>query len=76
MVGLEHAGPDLTLDTLIAGLEAIKGYHDIFNGPEQNFGPDKHQGASSSFLPVVKEGRWVRPDRPAGILICRITTLR
>jgi branched-chain amino acid transport system substrate-binding protein len=64
VVGLEHAGPDLTLDSLIAGLEAIKGYHDIFNGPEQNFGPDKHQGASSSFLAVVKGGRWVRLTDP------------
>jgi branched-chain amino acid transport system substrate-binding protein len=64
VVGLEHAGPDLTLDSLIAGLEAIKGYHDIFNGPEQNFGPDKHQGANSSFLAVVKGGRWVRLTDP------------
>ena len=39
-------------------------YHDIFNGPEQNFSPDKHQGASSSFLAVVKDGRWVRLTEP------------
>ena len=64
VLGLERAGPDLTLDSLIAGLEAIKGYHDIFNGPEQNFGPDKHQGANSSFLAVVKGGRWVRLTDP------------
>jgi branched-chain amino acid transport system substrate-binding protein len=64
VLGLERAGPDLTLDSLIAGLESIKGYHDIFNGPEQNFGPDKHQGASSSFLAIVKGGRWVRLTDP------------
>jgi branched-chain amino acid transport system substrate-binding protein len=64
VLGLERAGPDLTLDSLIAGLESIKGYHDIFNGPEQNFGPDKHQGASSSFLAVVKGGRWERLTEP------------
>jgi hypothetical protein len=29
----------------------------MFNGPEASFGPDKHQGASSSFLAVVKGGR-------------------
>ena len=46
------------------GLESIKGYHDIFNGPEVNFGPDKHQGANSSFLAVVKGGRWVRLTDP------------
>jgi len=58
--GLEKAGPNLTLDTFLKGLESIKGYHDPFNGPEVNFGPDKHQGANSSFLAVVKGGRWTR----------------
>jgi hypothetical protein len=29
-----------------------------------NFGPDKHQGANSSFLAVVKAGRWVRVTDP------------
>jgi branched-chain amino acid transport system substrate-binding protein len=64
VVGLEKAGPDLTLDSFLKGLESIKGYHDIFNGPEVNFGPDKHQGANSSFLAVVKGGRWVRVTDP------------
>lgn len=64
VLGLERAGPDLNVDSLIAGIESIKGYHDIFNGPEQNFGPDKHQGASSSFLAVVKDGRWMRLTEP------------
>jgi hypothetical protein len=45
-------------------MESIRGYRDIFNGPEVNFGPDKHQGASSSFLAVVKGGRWVRLTDP------------
>jgi branched-chain amino acid transport system substrate-binding protein len=64
VVGLEKAGPDLTLDSLVKGLESIRGYRDIFNGPEVNFGPDKHQGANSSFLAVVKGGRWVRVTDP------------
>lgn len=64
VVGLEKAGKDLNLDTFVKGLEAIKGYRDIFNGPEASFGPDKHQGASSSFLAVVKGGRWVRLTDP------------
>jgi branched-chain amino acid transport system substrate-binding protein len=63
-VGLEKAGKDLSLDTFVQGLEAIKGYRDIFNGPEASFGPDKHQGANSSFLAVVKGGRWVRLTDP------------
>jgi branched-chain amino acid transport system substrate-binding protein len=64
VVGLEKAGADLTLDSFLKGLESIKGYHDMFNGPEVNFGPDKHQGANSSFLAVVKGGRWVRVTDP------------
>jgi branched-chain amino acid transport system substrate-binding protein len=64
VVGLDKTGKDLTLDNFVKGLESIKGYRDIFNGPEANFGPDKHQGANSSFLAVVKAGRWVRLTDP------------
>jgi branched-chain amino acid transport system substrate-binding protein len=64
VVGLDKAGKELTTDTFVKGLESIKGYRDIFNGPEATFGPDKHQGASSSFLAVVKGGRWVRLTDP------------
>jgi len=64
VVALQKAGPNLTLDSFVQGMESIKGYHDIFNGPEVNFGPDKHQGANSSFLAQVKGGRWVRLTDP------------
>jgi branched-chain amino acid transport system substrate-binding protein len=64
VLGLDKAGKDLTLDSLVKGLESIRGYRDIFNGPEVNFASDKHQGASSSFLAVVKGGRWVRLTDP------------
>jgi branched-chain amino acid transport system substrate-binding protein len=64
VTGLDRAGQDLTLESFVKGLESIKGYHDIFNGPEVNFGPDKHQGANSSFLAVIKGGRWVRVTDP------------
>ena len=64
VVGLEKAGADLTLDSFVKGMESIKGYRDIFNGPEASFGPDKHQGANSSFLAVVKGGRWTRLTDP------------
>ncbi len=64
VLGLERAGPNLTLDTFISGMESIKHYHDIFNSPEENFGPDKHQGANASFLAIVKGGRWVRLTDP------------
>src|SRR5438309_5189243 len=61
---IEKAGADLTVDNFVRGMESIKSYKDIFNGPEANFGPDKHQGANSSFLAVVKGGRWVRLTDP------------
>jgi len=64
VLALEKAGADLTLDSFVKGLESIRGYRDIFNGPEASFGPDKHQGANSSFLAVVKAGRWVRVTDP------------
>ena len=64
VLGLDRAGPDLTLDAFIKGMESVKNYHDIFNGPEQSYGPDKHQGANSSFLAVVRGGRWVRATEP------------
>jgi branched-chain amino acid transport system substrate-binding protein len=64
VVALEKTGPELTLDNFVRSLESIRGYRDMFNGPEVNFGPDKHQGANSSFLAVVKGGRWVRLTEP------------
>ena len=64
VVGLEKTGPELTTDNFVKGLESVKSYKDIFGGPEASFGPNKHQGASSSFLAVVKGGRWVRLTDP------------
>jgi branched-chain amino acid transport system substrate-binding protein len=66
VTAIEKTGPELTTDTFVRALESIKGYRDIFNGPEVSFGPDKHQGASSSFLATVKGGRWVRLTDPLG----------
>ena len=66
--GLKNAGKDLTLDSFVKGLEAIKDYHDIFNGPAVNFGPNIRQGANSSFLAEVKGGRWNRVTAAARLL--------
>jgi branched-chain amino acid transport system substrate-binding protein len=66
VTGLKNAGADLTLDSFIKGLESIKGYRDIFSGPEVSFGPQIRQGASSSFLAVIKGGRWTRVTEPLG----------
>jgi branched-chain amino acid transport system substrate-binding protein len=66
VAGLNNAGKDLTVDSFLKGMEAIKGYHDIFNGPEINFGPNIRQGANSSFLAEVKGGRWTRATEQLG----------
>lgn len=55
---LERIGKDLTVDTLIAGLESTKDWHDIFGGPALNMSPTNHHASSSSFLSVVKKTRW------------------
>ncbi len=55
--GLENAGRDLTVDSLVAGLEAIEDYVDIF-GYHLTFGPDDHKGVSESTLSQISNGRW------------------
>jgi len=64
--GLKNAGKDLTLDSFVKGMEAIKNYKDIFNGPQVSFGPNIRQGANSSFLAEVKGGKWTRVTEPLG----------
>ena len=66
LAGLKGAGAELTLDSFIRGLESIRNYQDSFKGPEVNFGPNIRQGANSSFLAVVKDGRWARVTQPLG----------
>jgi branched-chain amino acid transport system substrate-binding protein len=54
---LENAGPELTHESLIAGMEAISDYTDLF-GYHLSFGPDDHQGVKGSALSTVVNGRW------------------
>ncbi len=58
---LEKAGPNLTVDSFIEGLESIHSYKSLFGGPIRSFGPDKHKGVDQSLLMVIKKGRWVLP---------------
>lgn len=61
LVALQNAGPDLDVEALIAGMEAMSDYEDIF-GYHLSFGPDDHKGVDESILMTVKDGRWVRLD--------------
>lgn len=57
---LRDAGPDLTVDALVAAIESVDDYQDIFGGPVLSFGPEKRLGTNESFLSQVQDGRWVR----------------
>ena len=58
VVGLKNAGKTLTTDSFVTGMEAIKDWHDDFGSPAMTFSATKHQGSDSSYLTVVKGGRW------------------
>jgi branched-chain amino acid transport system substrate-binding protein len=58
LAALEKAGRDLTVDSLIAALEAMKDWTDIFDGPPLSLSPTNHHASSQSFLSVVKGTRW------------------
>ena len=54
---LERAGRDLTREGLIAALESIDDYRDIF-GYSVSFSAENHNGVHSSSLSIVEDGRF------------------
>jgi len=56
---LEQAGPDITLEKVLAALETIDAYEDPFGGPTLSFSPTKHQGGDYLNLYQVSDGKWV-----------------
>ncbi len=58
VLALERAGRDLTVDTLVAALESIADYRDIF-GHRLSFSPENHEGVHESVLSQVRDGRFV-----------------
>jgi branched-chain amino acid transport system substrate-binding protein len=64
LLALDRAGRDLTTDSFIKAMESIHDYKDIF-GSVLSFGPDQHHASTSSFLTVVKNGRWVPVEEAA-----------
>ncbi len=55
---LEAAGPDVSVDKVLAALERIENYEDPFGGPSLTFSPEKHQGGDYLYLYEVVDGRW------------------
>jgi branched-chain amino acid transport system substrate-binding protein len=64
VLALDRAGPNLNVESLIKGIESIDGYHDIFGGGSITLTSTKHQGSNSSFVNVVKGGRWSKITDP------------
>ena len=54
----EIAGRELNRDSLIAAVESIDDYQDLF-GYQLQYGPDDHKGVGSSVLSQIQNGRWV-----------------
>lgn len=55
---LEAAGPDLTVDKVLAALESIDNYESPFGGPSMSFSPTKHQGGDYLRFYQVQGGKW------------------
>ena len=63
---IENAGPDLTTQKLVEGMENIRNYQDIFGGPPQGFSATEHVSSREAVIYRVEKGRWVRlPDSVA-----------
>jgi branched-chain amino acid transport system substrate-binding protein len=55
---LEAAGPDVTVEKVLAELERIENYEDPFGGPSLTFGKTKHQGGNYLYLYEVVDSKW------------------
>ena len=56
---LEAAGPDLTVDTLMAAINTLSDIPDPFGGPTMSFSAEKRFGVNSLFLVQVEDSKWV-----------------
>lgn len=55
--GARLAGPDLTVDSFIKGMESMKGYRTVF-GATFGFSPTSHLGVNGGLLYRVEGGTW------------------
>ena len=56
---LEAAGPDVTVEKMLAALEGISRYDNPFGGPTISFSSQKHMAGDSLNLYQVKDRKWV-----------------
>ncbi len=63
LAAAERAGRNLTVDTLVAALESIKGYQDPLGvSPPITFSATQRLGTDRVFLFRIENGRWRRVD--------------
>ena len=55
---LEAAGPEVTVEKMLIGLEGIAHYENPFGGPTMSFSAEKHMGGDSLNLYQVKDRKW------------------
>ncbi|MFW8595403.1 ABC transporter substrate-binding protein [Cribrihabitans neustonicus] len=59
---LEAAGPDLTHESFIAGMESLD-YFDALTDTQITYGADDHRGADDIVISVVEGGKWKELSR-------------
>jgi len=59
---LEAAGPDLTQDSFIKGMETLD-YYDPLSDTKITYGPDDHEGVDAVVISIVENGHWKVLDR-------------
>ena len=57
VAGLENAGADLTVDSLMDGLEAITSHQDTFGRIGWSYGADDHKGTQVVVISQVQGGK-------------------
>jgi len=55
--GLEAAGPDLTLESFLAGMESLD-YHDPVTGVDVLMTPEKHAATTGIVVSQIRDGSW------------------
>jgi branched-chain amino acid transport system substrate-binding protein len=60
---LEQAGPDLTLEKVLAALESIENYEDKFGSPTLSLSATKHQAGDFLNLYQVSDQKWTVVER-------------
>ncbi|MGE4010721.1 MAG: ABC transporter substrate-binding protein, partial [Alphaproteobacteria bacterium] len=55
----QKAGPNLTVDTMVAALESSEFPSDMFGSPVYKFSKTNHLGNDKTKIAVIKNGKWV-----------------